>query len=106
MERFLGGTPGAVIARLVLLSIVVGVVLHAIGLHPYELVESLQRLAVRVYNMGFAAFEWLFAYLWLGALVVVPIWLVSRIWTVFLSHDRRDAFDDLADMPGRKQGSR
>ena len=105
MERFFGGSPGAVVARLTVLSIVVGIVLNAIGLHPFELVESLQRLVLRLYNMGFRAFEWLFAYLWLGAIVVVPVWLVSRIWTVYYSHDRDDRFDDLAGAPGPKAGS-
>lgn len=106
MERFFGGSPGAVVARLAVLSIVVGVILNAIGLHPFELVESIQRLAMRVYNMGFRAFDWLFGYLWLGALVVVPVWLLSRIWNVYLSDRKDDRFDDMPDANGRKTGLR
>lgn len=105
LERFFGGTPGAVLARLAVMSVVVGVILSTIGIHPYQLVASIQRLVVRIYNMGFDAIEWLFGYFWLGALVVVPIWVISRIWTVYISHDRRNGFDDLADTSHSKPGA-
>jgi hypothetical protein len=77
--RFLGGSPLAVIFRLVLLSILVGVILEVLGLEPWNIFESLQRLVRRVWDMGFDAVRWLGRYLLLGAIVVLPIWLVLRI---------------------------
>jgi len=68
-----------VIFRLVLLSILVGVILEVLGLEPWNIFESLQRLARRVWEMGFDAVRWLGRYLLLGAVVVVPIWLILRI---------------------------
>ena len=43
LSRFLGGTPAAVALRLILLSILVGVVLAAIGFDPYNIILSIQR---------------------------------------------------------------
>ncbi len=104
LERFFGGSPGAVLARLVVMSVIVGIIFSTIGIHPYELIESIQRLALRLYNMGFDAFAWLFAYLWLGALVVVPVWFISRVWTVYFSR-RDEGLEDMGDRPGDRTGA-
>ena len=52
VHRFVGGPPLAVIGRLVLLSILVGVILAAIGLDPWNIIESVQRLIEHIWNMG------------------------------------------------------
>lgn len=74
-----GGNPLGVILRLAILSIVVGIVLSALGVNPRNLVYHLELLARRIYDLGFDAIEWLLEYLLLGAMVVVPIWLVARL---------------------------
>lgn len=74
-----GGNPLAVVIRLVLLSIVVGVILSALGITPDNLVYSIRLLASRIYHFGFETFEWAFGYFLLGALIVVPIWIVTRV---------------------------
>ena len=79
MERFFGGNPALVLTRLAILSLIVGVVLAALGFSPFELIESLQRLVERIYDMGFAAIEKGFRYFLLGAVIVFPIWLVVRL---------------------------
>ncbi len=80
MERFLGGKPLAVILRLIVLSVIVGVVLAAFGLSPVDLVYKIQLLARRIYDMGFDAFDWAFQYFLLGAVLVIPIWFLSRLF--------------------------
>jgi hypothetical protein len=77
--RFFGGPPLAVIGRLILLSILVGVILAAIGLDPWNLIESVRRLVMHFWNMGFEAVRWLWRYFLLGAVIVVPIWLLVRL---------------------------
>jgi hypothetical protein len=77
--RFLGGPPLAVIVRLILLSILVGVVLHAAGLDPWNIIDSLQRFVLGIWDLGFDALRWLWRYFLLGAVLVVPIWLVVRL---------------------------
>ena len=74
VSRFFGGPPLSVIFRLVLLSILIGVILQVLGLDPWNILESLRRLVLRVWDMGFDALRWLWRYLLLGAVVVVPIW--------------------------------
>ena len=44
VNRFLGGPPLAVLGKLILLSILIGVVLSALGLDPWNIFASLQRL--------------------------------------------------------------
>jgi hypothetical protein len=44
LYRFLGGSPLTVAVRLILLSILVGVVLAAIGFDPWNIVNSIRRL--------------------------------------------------------------
>ncbi len=78
-RNFLGGHPVAVIIRLVVLSILVGVVLSAFGITPSNFFSALDRFAQHVYELGFGAIEWLLQYLVLGAMLVVPVWLIVRL---------------------------
>jgi hypothetical protein len=79
VQRFLGGPPLAVIGRLILLSILVGVILAAIGLDPWNIIESVRAPIVHVWTMGFDVVRWLWRYFLLGAVIVVPIWLLARL---------------------------
>jgi hypothetical protein len=79
LTRFFGGSPLAVVFRLVLLSILVGVILEALGLDPWNILDSLWRLYRRIWDMGFEAVRWLGRYFLLGAAIVVPIWLIMRL---------------------------
>jgi hypothetical protein len=78
VSRFLGGPPLAVLGKLVLLSILVGVVLHAIGLDPWNILQSLRRLFGHLWDMGFDVVIWLWRYFVLGAAIVIPVWLIVR----------------------------
>ena len=44
MSRVFGGSPLAVFGRLILVSILVGVILSALGLDPFDIVRSIERL--------------------------------------------------------------
>jgi hypothetical protein len=79
VARFFGGPPLSVIFRLVLLSILIGVILEVLGLDPWNVIDSLRSLIRRIWDMGFDAVRWLWRYLLLGAALVVPIWLVMRL---------------------------
>jgi len=79
VSRFFGGPPLSVIFRLVLLSILIGVILEVLGLDPWNIIQSLRTLFLRIWDMGFDAIRWLWRYLLLGAAVVVPIWLITRL---------------------------
>ena len=78
VTRIFGGSPLAVLGRLILVSILVGVILSALGLDPFDIVHSIERLLRSIWNMGFDAVRWLWRYFLLGAVLVIPIWLIVR----------------------------
>ncbi len=86
LTRFLGDSPLAVAFRLILLSILVGVVLAAIGFDPWNIIESIRLLFRRLWDLGWDAVNWLWRYFLLGAVVVIPVWLLSRIFTTPRRH--------------------
>ena len=79
VTRFFGGSPLAVLGRLLLVSVLVGVVLSVLGLDPFDILHSLERLVRSIWNLGFDAFHWLWRYFLLGAVIVIPIWLIMRL---------------------------
>ena len=79
LARFFGGPPLSVIFRLVLLSILIGVVLKVMGLDPFNILRSIQDLFDFIRDMGFDAVRWLWRYFLLGAVIVLPIWLLMRL---------------------------
>jgi hypothetical protein len=76
----LGGSPIGVLGRLALMSILVGVVLSALGLDPLNLFRSLETLVRQIYDMGFDAVRHVWGYFLLGAVLVIPIWIVMRVF--------------------------
>ena len=82
MTRFFGGSPARVILQLVVLSLVVGIVLSALGVSPFDIINGLSRLFERVWNAGFDTIVWAWRYFLLGAVIVFPLWLLSRLLKV------------------------
>jgi hypothetical protein len=79
LDRFLGGSPLAVFVRLALLCVLVGIILHAMGFDPGNIIESVRRMFQAIWDMGFDAVRWLWRYFLLGAIVVIPIWVIVRL---------------------------
>ena len=59
VARWAGGSPLGVLMRLILVSILVGVILSAFGLDPFDIVHSIQRMIRTLWDLGFDAFRWL-----------------------------------------------
>lgn len=81
MDRntFFGGNPLGVFIRLALISIVVGIVMKALGIDLGNFFQRINELLRNIYDLGFGAVEWILEYMLLGALVVVPVWLIARV---------------------------
>ena len=75
----IGGSVFGVVMRLIVLSLVVGIVLSALGITPANLFRSIDVLIRRLYDLGFGAIDWVLQYILVGAMVVVPIWLIARL---------------------------
>lgn len=79
LSRFLGGSPVGVAFRLVLVSLLVGAFMVWQGIHPADFYRLAERLFLRIWNLGFAAFGDIGEYLLAGAAVVIPVWLLMRL---------------------------
>ncbi|WP_128292123.1 DUF6460 domain-containing protein [Afifella aestuarii] len=82
MTRFLGDSPFRVLLRLIVLSVIVGLVLSVLNVHPFDIYYWAERFVMRVYHMGFTVFSDAFGYFLFGALIVVPIFLIMRLFSV------------------------
>ena len=78
-RQFFGDSVAGTVIRLVLLSIVVGIVFSALGITPFNIVERIELLIRRIADLGFDTFRWAFNYFVLGAVVVIPIWFIVRL---------------------------
>jgi hypothetical protein len=78
-RQFFGDSVAGTVIRLVVLSIVVGIVFSALGITPFNIVERIELLVRRIADLGFDTFRWAFNYFLLGAVVVIPIWFIVRL---------------------------
>ena len=77
--RFVGGSPVAVLLRLIVVSFVVGFLLDAFGLDPATLIDEVARTARRIVEYGFSDLRQFGRMLLTGAMVVVPVWIILRL---------------------------
>jgi hypothetical protein len=78
-RQLFGESVAGTIVRLVLLSIVVGIIFSALDINLFNIVERFQLLMRRIAEFGFDALHWALRYFVLGAVVVVPIWFIVRL---------------------------
>jgi hypothetical protein len=100
-NRLFGGNPVGVLIRLLLLSLVVGIVLSALGITPANFFHHVEIFVRRLYELGSGAIEAILQYVLIGAMVVVPIWLIARLFGVLSrrSEDRRPRMADEQKRP-------
>jgi hypothetical protein len=80
LQRFLGGSPGSVLLKLLFLSLLVGAFMSFLGLTPADLLQRGLRMLDSVLSLGFDAFGEIGQWVAYGAMVVVPVWLVLRLF--------------------------
>ena len=80
MERFLGGSPLSVLVRLIFISLLVGAAMAFLGLSPQGLYESAARFIRSITGLGFGAVREVGQWIIAGALIVVPLWLLMRLF--------------------------
>jgi hypothetical protein len=79
INRFLGDTPLRVALKLIVISFIVGVVMASLGLTPWGLVLATRDFFAGLWNLGFDALYRFWAYFLLGAVIVVPVFLILRL---------------------------
>jgi hypothetical protein len=80
IERFLGGSPLGVLVRLLFISLLVGAAMAFLGLSPRGLFDSALRFVRSITDLGFDAVREVGGWAIAGALIVVPLWLISRLF--------------------------
>ena len=81
VNRFLGDTPGRTIIKLLVVCLIVGFVLAIFGFTPNNIVDNIRYYFLDLWYNGFKALGQLGDYLLLGAIVVIPIFLVLRLFS-------------------------
>ena len=76
LQRFLGGSTGTVLVKLIFLSLLVGAFMALIGITPVGL-----RMLRDVFDLGFESIREVGRWLIYGAMVVVPLWILSRLFS-------------------------
>ncbi len=87
----LGGSLLSVVIRLTLISIAVGIVLKALGIDLRNFFDRINELLRNVYDLGFGAIQWILEPLLLGAIVVIPIWFIGRVFRATRPRSRRSS---------------
>jgi hypothetical protein len=80
LHRLLGGAPGPVLVKLIFLSLLVGAFIALLGLTPLTLLRRAWDIASGIFGLGFDAVRQIGRWLLYGAVIVVPIWLVGRLF--------------------------
>jgi hypothetical protein len=80
LQRFLGGSPGPVVAKLIFLSLLVGAFMAFLGITPVALFDRVGRMIRGLLDLGFDSVREVGRWFVYGAIVVVPLWLFSRLF--------------------------
>jgi len=80
IQDFLGGSPLQVFVKLLFVSLVVGAMLMWLEIEPMDLVYGARRFFDRISSLGFGAVRTVIGYVITGAIIVVPIWFVLRLF--------------------------
>ena len=73
--------------RLVVLSLLVGLVLSLFDISPLNALASISRTAADIFRAIVDALAWALPYVIAGAIIVVPIWAVWRLVNVMRGKD-------------------
>lgn len=79
VTRFLGDSPIRVLLKLIVASLIVGMVMATFGWSPFDVLYAAREFFVRLWNMGFSAIEQFAGYILLGAAIVIPAFIILRL---------------------------
>jgi hypothetical protein len=80
VNKFLGDSPGRTLVKLIVVSLIVGFVMKVFGWQPMDLVYNIRHFILDIWHTGFSALGQFGNYLLLGASIVIPIYIILRIF--------------------------
>jgi Family of unknown function (DUF6460) len=81
LQRFLGGSPGSVLVKLLFLSLLVGAFMAFLDITPFALVDRMIRWLRSLFSLSFDTVREVGRWVLYGTVVVLPIWVVTRIFS-------------------------
>jgi Family of unknown function (DUF6460) len=81
LTRFLGDSPVRVLLKLIVVSFLVGIVMSAFGWSPFDVLYRIRDFFLDIWHMGFAAIDRFADYFLLGAVIVIPAFLILRLFS-------------------------
>ncbi|GAB5501539.1 DUF6460 domain-containing protein [Pyruvatibacter sp.] len=82
MNNIFGGSPPAVILKIVIASVCIGLLLDLTGMSPESIWEDAFATIGDIWGLAIGWFAWAGKFLVMGAIIVVPIWIVVRLFDV------------------------
>ena len=79
LNRFLGGSPGSVLVKLLFLSLLVGAFLAFLDITPFGLIEGVFNWIRSVFDLSLDTVKEVGLWILYGAIIVVPLWLLTRL---------------------------
>lgn len=79
VNNFLGDSIWRVIVKLLIASLLLGIVLATLGLSPRDIYQRVFEFVQSIWDLGFDAIIRFGDYIMLGAAIVVPIFIVMRL---------------------------
>jgi hypothetical protein len=80
MNRFIGGSPGSVLAKLIFLSLLVGAFMAFLDITPFGLIEGLFNWIRSVFDLSLDTVKEVGLWILYGAVIVVPLWILTRLF--------------------------
>ena len=81
LNRFLGGSPGSVLVKLIFLSLLVGAFMAFLNITPFGLIQGLVDWIGSVLDLSLDTVKEIGLWVLYGAIIVVPLWLISRLFS-------------------------
>lgn len=81
INRFLGDSPIRVLLKLLVISFLVGLVMNAFGWSPFDVLYGIREFFLDIWRTGFRALDRFASYILLGAVIVVPAFLLLRLFS-------------------------
>ena len=79
MDKIFGGPIVPTLVRLAILSFIVGLTLFFLGIDPVDLWRNFGKTIRDAWTIVVDGMDWASQYAILGAIVVLPIWIIYRL---------------------------
>ena len=81
VKKCLGDSLGRTLIKLLVVSLIVGFIMAVFGLAPLDFIYGIRNFILEVWHRGFSALGRVGDYLMLGATIVIPIFLIIRLFS-------------------------